>query len=37
AIEDPTLRDTLIARDEGGVLHLDIRLQGEGETCFLQI
>jgi protocatechuate 3,4-dioxygenase alpha subunit len=41
--EDPVLRmagdrrDTLIARDEGGVLRFDIRLQGEGETVFFEI
>jgi len=37
SIEDPAARDTLIARDEGGVLGFDIRLQGDGETCFFQI
>ena len=30
-------RPTLIARSEGGVLHLDIRLQGEGETVFFAL
>ena len=34
SIEDPRLRETLIAREEGDVLHLDIRLQGEGQTAF---
>ena len=33
-IEDPKLRETLIARDEGDVLRLDIRLQGEDQTAF---
>jgi protocatechuate 3,4-dioxygenase alpha subunit len=37
SIQDPDARGTLIAHDEGGVLRLDIRLQGDGETCFLQI
>ena len=37
SIEDRTTRDTLIGREEDGVLRFDIRLQGEGETCFLQI
>jgi protocatechuate 3,4-dioxygenase alpha subunit len=31
-------RETLIARQtEAGVWHLDIRLQGEGETVFFEI
>lgn len=30
-------RDTLIARDEGGVLRFDVRLQGEGETVFFDL
>ena len=40
---DPALRaagdrrDTLIARDEGGVLRFDVRLQGEGETVFFDL
>ncbi|MFI6406818.1 protocatechuate 3,4-dioxygenase subunit alpha [Streptomyces sp. NPDC050548] len=34
---DPARRDTLIARDEGrGTYRFDIRLQGEGETVFLE-
>ena len=37
SIQDPAARRTLVARDEGGVLRFDLRLQGEGETCFLQI
>lgn len=37
SIEDPAARETLIAQDEGGMLRFDIRLQGDGETCFLQI
>ncbi len=38
SIEDPALRGTLIAAPEGaGVWRLDIRLQGEGETVFLDV
>jgi protocatechuate 3,4-dioxygenase, alpha subunit len=38
SIEDPARRKTLIARTEGGdAWTLDIRLQGEGETVFLEI
>lgn len=37
SIEDAAARGTLIARDDGGVLRFDIRLQGDGETCFFQI
>lgn len=38
SIEDPALRDTMIAVPEGaGVWRLDIRLQGEGETVFLEV
>ncbi|MFD4555141.1 protocatechuate 3,4-dioxygenase subunit alpha [Streptomyces sp. NPDC058469] len=34
---DPARRDTLIARDDGrGTYRFDIRLQGEGETVFLE-
>jgi protocatechuate 3,4-dioxygenase, alpha subunit len=34
SIDDPELRETLIARDEGDVLRFDIRLQGEKQTAF---
>jgi protocatechuate 3,4-dioxygenase alpha subunit len=34
---DPERRDTLIARDDGGVLRFDIRLQGEAETVFFDV
>jgi protocatechuate 3,4-dioxygenase, alpha subunit len=34
---DPERRDTLVARDDGGVLRFDIRLQGDGETAFLDV
>jgi protocatechuate 3,4-dioxygenase alpha subunit len=37
SVEDLAARATLIARDEDGVLRFDIRLQGDGETCFFQI
>jgi protocatechuate 3,4-dioxygenase, alpha subunit len=30
-------RRTLIARQEGDILHFDIRLQGEGETVFFAL
>jgi protocatechuate 3,4-dioxygenase alpha subunit len=33
-IEDPELRRTLIARDEGNVLRFDIHLQGDRQTAF---
>jgi protocatechuate 3,4-dioxygenase, alpha subunit len=36
SIEDPTLRDSLIAREEEGVLRFDIRLQGENQTAFFR-
>lgn len=37
-VEDPARRATLIAKPEGdGVWRLDIRLQGEAETVFLDI
>jgi protocatechuate 3,4-dioxygenase alpha subunit len=34
SIDDPELRETLIARDEGGALRFDIYLQGEVQTAF---
>jgi protocatechuate 3,4-dioxygenase alpha subunit len=34
---EPARRETLIARPDGGVLHFDIRLQGERETVFFAI
>jgi protocatechuate 3,4-dioxygenase alpha subunit len=34
---EPARRETLIAKSCGGVLHLDIRLQGERETVFFAI
>jgi protocatechuate 3,4-dioxygenase alpha subunit len=37
SIEDPAARATLIARDEGGSLRFDIRLQGDGETAFFDV
>jgi protocatechuate 3,4-dioxygenase alpha subunit len=37
SIADPAARATLIAREDVDGLRFDIRLQGEGETCFLQI
>lgn len=38
SIDDPALRGTLIAEHEGAtVWRLDIRLQGDGETLFLDV
>ncbi len=37
SIEDPALRDTLIARDEGDALRFDVRLQGENQTAFFEL
>jgi protocatechuate 3,4-dioxygenase alpha subunit len=37
SVVDPAARETLIARQEDGGLRFDIRLQGDGETCFFQI
>jgi protocatechuate 3,4-dioxygenase alpha subunit len=34
---EPVRRETLIAKPCGGVLHFDVRLQGEGETVFFAI
>jgi protocatechuate 3,4-dioxygenase alpha subunit len=37
-VEDPARRATLIAKPQGdGAWRLDIRLQGEGETVFLDV
>jgi protocatechuate 3,4-dioxygenase, alpha subunit len=36
-IEDEGQRATLIAREDGGALRFDIRLQGEGETAFFVV
>ena len=37
SIEDPGLRETLVARDEGdGTYRFDVRLQGEGQTAFFE-
>lgn len=37
SIEDEAARATLIAREGDGVLRFDIHLQGDNQTCFLQI
>jgi protocatechuate 3,4-dioxygenase alpha subunit len=37
AIADPKRRATLLAKPEGAVWRLDIRLQGDGETVFLEV
>ncbi len=36
SIEDPRLRNTLIASDEGGTLRFDVRLQGDEQTAFFE-
>jgi len=36
-IVDADRRGTLVARDDGGVLHWDIHLQGEEETVFFAV
>jgi len=36
SIEDPKLRGTLIAREEGAVLRFDVHLQGEDQTAFFE-
>jgi len=33
----PARRETLIAREDGGALRFDIRLQGDGETVFFDL
>ena len=35
-VEDRDLRKTLIASEEGGVLHFDIHLQGDEQTAFFE-
>jgi protocatechuate 3,4-dioxygenase alpha subunit len=37
SIEDPELRQTLVATDEGNALCFDIRLQSENQTAFFEI
>ena len=37
SVEDPELRETLVARDEGDTLRFDIRLQGDGQTAFFDV
>ncbi len=36
SIANPIVRRSLIAREEGGVLRFDIRLQGEEQTAFFE-
>ncbi len=36
SIEDPELRETLIAHDEGGRLRFDVHLQGDRQTAFFR-
>jgi protocatechuate 3,4-dioxygenase alpha subunit len=37
SIEDPRSRETLLARDEGGALRFDVRLQGDDQTVFFEL
>ena len=37
SIEDPELRSTLVAHDEGDALRFDIQLQGENQTAFFEL
>ena len=37
SIEDEAVRATLVAVAEDGMLRFDIRLQGDGETAFLDV
>jgi protocatechuate 3,4-dioxygenase alpha subunit len=37
SIDDEALRSTLVAVEDGGMLRFDIRLQGDGETAFLDV
>lgn len=37
SIEDEEARSTLVAGEDGGRLRFDIRLQGDGETAFLDV
>jgi protocatechuate 3,4-dioxygenase alpha subunit len=37
SIEDPELRKTLVAHDEGDALRFDIHLQGENQTAFFEL
>jgi protocatechuate 3,4-dioxygenase alpha subunit len=37
SIEDPELRKTLVAHDEGDALRFDVHLQGENQTAFFEL
>jgi protocatechuate 3,4-dioxygenase alpha subunit len=37
SIEDPEERATLVAREDGGELRLDIHLQGDRQTAFFAV
>ena len=37
SIEDPKLRDSLIAREDTGVLRFDVHLQGNNQTAFFEL
>jgi protocatechuate 3,4-dioxygenase alpha subunit len=37
SVGDPKLRDSLIAREEEGVLRFDIHLQGDDQTAFFEL
>lgn len=37
SVEDPGLRETLVARDEGDALRFDVYLQGDRQTAFFDV
>ena len=37
SIEDPKLRESLIAREDTGVLRFDVHLQGDDQTAFFEL
>jgi protocatechuate 3,4-dioxygenase beta subunit len=37
SIEDAAARSTLVGAAEDGIVRFDIRLQGDGETAFLDV
>jgi protocatechuate 3,4-dioxygenase alpha subunit len=37
SIDDEAVRSTLVAEQQNGALRFDIRLQGDGETAFLDV
>jgi protocatechuate 3,4-dioxygenase alpha subunit len=37
SLDDPQLRKTLVASDEGGLLRFDVHLQGDNQTAFFEL